>query len=153
MKAWVIAASMIVATPAAAHKYSVIAVERDTGVLALLDLDSLHEAAGFKRAWLLTVLDNEPPRKATYLQTLMEFDCKSEKSRMLIAKLYEQDGTPVRDRGATDWTFPGPGTGEERALRLGCGPNPDPESVVDMSREDIVAGFVASMSEKRKGKQ
>jgi hypothetical protein len=152
-KAWLLAAAMMVAAPAAANRYVVIAVSDEKGVMVTLDLDSIKTVGAYQRAWGFTVV-YAPPSKAIQLQGLTEYDCKGDRTRNLAIRQADADGNFVRDTNKVDeWSFVAPETGESKAFALVCGKNPDPDEVVNLPRTDMVAAFVKNVDGRSKGRK
>jgi hypothetical protein len=153
MKASILAASILVAAPAHANRYVVIAVSDEKGVMVTLDLDSIKTVGAYQRAWGFSVV-YVPPSKPIQLQGLTEYDCKGDRTRNLAIRQADADGNFVRDtNNVDDWSYVAPETGESKAFALVCGEAADPDEVVNLTRTDIVAAFVRNVDGRSKGRK
>ncbi len=123
-------------TPAYADRYAVVSTEN---VIAI-NLDTIRVVDGMTRAWTVAVLPVQG--KKVYFSTLDEYDCKSERSRVLSNKMYAITGEFIVDIPPTEWSFPAPETGAGEVLQYGCGKKvASPDMIVSGRLAEFVKEF------------
>ena len=119
MKRLILAASMMVATPAAAERQMIVSLDVPKGTAVSIDLDTIRTVDGLPRAWGTTIMmaDDIP----TFSATLFEFDCKGERSRVLSNTVFNMDGTSRFVLDAQPWSYVIPNTPAYKLMYYGCG--------------------------------
>lgn len=155
MKGWIFGAAMMLATPAMAEqRYVTTLFDMTQGGLVAVDIDSIREVAGMKRAWVLTVSDRRPEAPVFYSMALAEFDCSAERARTLANQGYQSDGTMKDGMETKGWSYPVPQTAYYGALALACGKKvPTEDEIINMNTATMVKGFSLAMDGHRKAQK
>lgn len=111
-----LAASMIMATPAMAERNAIVSVDAVRAFIIGVDMDSILTIDGKQRAWTFVFFSEDTNNKPVYTQALMEFDCKLERSQTLDIKLFGEGGVKIGNLDPTPWTYPAPNTAEFRTM-------------------------------------
>ncbi|PTW45581.1 hypothetical protein C8J25_107266 [Sphingomonas faeni] len=148
----VIAATMLTAAPANSERFVIVAAEAQDSMVAI-DLDTIRDVAGYRRAWLTTVVMDSAYLKPIFAQTLYQFDCKAERSQMLSGKMFGDDQKFIDDvTGNSSWEFPAPSTSAYLALSYACGKAAKEDEVLNISAYQMFKAFVGTRTTARRKK-
>lgn len=140
IKHWLIPASILVTTPAAAERYLWVSSNETAGFLTAIDLDSVRVVDGHPRAWVVLMLANAataPAHVPVYIMSLEEFDCKQERSQILASRVFREGGVVVRSLDPEGWQYVVPDTVSYDTLKYGCGKEPHSEQIMEAPVSDI----------------
>jgi hypothetical protein len=148
MRAWILAASILVAAPAAAERYAVVDLDVTSGRLIAINLDTLQQVAGGWRAWTYLATTIEGQSKPVYIQTLNEFDCADDRFRSLSSKIFNAKHESIGSFAGKPWDYTAPNTAPYEMLKIACGlKKADEGNILDKTPATMYEFYIEAMKD------
>ena len=142
---------MTVATPAAAERQMIVSMDLTNGNAIAIDLDTIRVVNGLSRAWTTTALSSDGI--PTFSATLLEFDCKGERSRILSNNVFNMDGSSRFVLDPSPWAYPVPNTPTFKMMYYGCGGIKKTDDVIYTGSGQMFARHFFRFREESKAKK
>jgi hypothetical protein len=105
-----------------------VQVFEDDKAVYYLDPVTIRKEGDLRRVWGLTDYKQPLDGVVRSLRGLNEYDCKEERSRVLVAAFFSKNmahGQPINSqRGPSEWDYLAPGTLGTRTLKYVCAYSP-----------------------------